>query len=233
MSMGIERGMLGRYPYASLGTGDPIVTLAGLMPTTGFGSDGAERGALGALLALEGHRPLYPPTRRPGLPRGVTIAALAAEHADALRASLNTPVDLVGTSTGGSIAQQLAADHPDVVRRLVLVPAPRAASRRTAAGYSGASPPGCGRAPAARRWPSWPRASSRRAAASSRPAPPPGCSARAWSRTRRASTTWRRRSRPRTTSTSRDARRSRPRRSSSPAATTASTRRSSSRRPRA
>jgi pimeloyl-ACP methyl ester carboxylesterase len=121
MSMGIERGMLGRYPYASLGTGDPIVTLAGLMPTTGFGSDGAVRGALGALLALEGQRRLYALNRRPGLPRGVTIAALAAEHADALRASLNTPVDLVGTSTGGSIAQQLAADHPDVVRRLVLV----------------------------------------------------------------------------------------------------------------
>src|SRR4051794_1619607 len=121
MSMGIERGMLGRYPYASLGTGDPIVTLAGLMPTTGFGSDGAVRGALGPLPALGGPRRLYALNRRPGLPRGVTIAALAAEHADALRASLNTPVDLVGTSTGGSIAQQLAADHPDVVRRLVLV----------------------------------------------------------------------------------------------------------------
>ena len=31
------------------------------------------------------------------------------------------PVDLLGMSTGGSIAQQIAAQHPDVVRRLVLV----------------------------------------------------------------------------------------------------------------
>ena len=55
-----------------------------------------------------------------------------------------THVDVVGTSTGGSIAQQLAADHPETVRRLALLstacrlgttrPRPPAARRRTAAG---------------------------------------------------------------------------------------------------
>ncbi len=59
--------------------------------------------------------------RRPGLPRGMTLAALAAEHAQALREAFDEPVDVLGASTGGSIAQQLAAEHPDVVRRLVLV----------------------------------------------------------------------------------------------------------------
>jgi pimeloyl-ACP methyl ester carboxylesterase len=51
----------------------------------------------------------------------MTMAELAAEHAEAITLGLATPVDVVGTSTGGSIAQQLAADHADVVRRLVLV----------------------------------------------------------------------------------------------------------------
>jgi pimeloyl-ACP methyl ester carboxylesterase len=59
--------------------------------------------------------------RRSGLPRGMSMAELAAEHADAIRSLDVGPVDVAGLSTGGSIAQQLAADHPDVVDRLVLL----------------------------------------------------------------------------------------------------------------
>jgi pimeloyl-ACP methyl ester carboxylesterase len=59
--------------------------------------------------------------RRPDLPPGISFAELAAEHAEAIRRSFDGPVDLLGLSTGGSIAQQIAADHPDVVRRLALL----------------------------------------------------------------------------------------------------------------
>lgn len=52
---------------------------------------------------------------------GMTMSELAAEHADVLREAFDSPVDVLGMSTGGSIAQQLAAEHPDVVRRLVLI----------------------------------------------------------------------------------------------------------------
>jgi len=59
--------------------------------------------------------------RRPDLPPGISFAELAAEHAEAIRRSFDGPVDLLGLSTGGSIAQQIAADHPEVVRRLALL----------------------------------------------------------------------------------------------------------------
>lgn len=63
------------------------------------------------------------PARRGSLSAGTTIAELAAEHARAIRSRFDRPVDVIGESTGGSIALRLALDHPDVVRRLVLVSA--------------------------------------------------------------------------------------------------------------
>jgi pimeloyl-ACP methyl ester carboxylesterase len=59
------------------------------------------------------HRPVRPPA-------GMTIAELAGWHATALRERFGEPVDVMGTSGGGAIALQLALDHPETVRRLVL-----------------------------------------------------------------------------------------------------------------
>lgn len=98
------------------------------------------RATLAPAAELAATRRLVLFNRRPHLPRGMTMAEFAAEHAEAIRGGLKTPVDVIGISTGGSIAQQLAADHPDVVRRLVLVStacrlgsAGRSAQRRVAA----------------------------------------------------------------------------------------------------
>ena len=127
-------------PYAAIGAGEPVVALAGLAPVSGVEGDGMVRATVGMFASLAGRRRLVALNRRPGLPRGMTMAQLAAEHADALRDGFDGPVDVIGTSTGGSIAQQLAADHPDVVRRLVLVstacrlgPEARREQRRVAA----------------------------------------------------------------------------------------------------
>uniref|UniRef100_UPI0024555EF7 alpha/beta fold hydrolase n=1 Tax=Nocardia abscessus TaxID=120957 RepID=UPI0024555EF7 len=56
----------------------------------------------------------------PGMAEGITMGEIAAEHADALRGEFGEPVDVLGISSGGSVALQLAADHPEVVRRLVI-----------------------------------------------------------------------------------------------------------------
>ena len=58
--------------------------------------------------------------RRPGLPQGYTLRDMAGDYATMIREELGEPVDVIGVSTGGSIAQHFAADHPDLVRRLVI-----------------------------------------------------------------------------------------------------------------
>ena len=134
----------------------------------------------------------------------MTMAELATDYAVALRAAFDGPVDVLGVSTGGSIAQQLAVDHPDVVRRLVLVRTPcRLGPPRR--GSSTGSPRAPGPAPRGRRLavhglrprPAAARAAPRRGVA--RLARAPGSSRAA------TSPIWRRRSRPRTPSTSRHA----------------------------
>jgi len=54
-------------------------------------------------------------------PPGATMQDLAAAHAAALRSTFSGPADLLGVSTGGAIALQLALDQPALVRRLVLI----------------------------------------------------------------------------------------------------------------
>jgi len=90
--------------------------------------------AIGALRELARERQVWWVNRRAGLPRPVTIADLAADYAAGIVARFDTPVDIVGVSTGGSVALQLAADHPELVRRLVLV---SAASRLGPRGKAG------------------------------------------------------------------------------------------------
>lgn len=112
---------MGSLPWAAVGSGSPVVVLAGLSPSTGVQGDGFVRSVLAPVRQLENRRRLLALNRRPGLPGDLTMARLAQEHAEALRAEFDQPADVVGVSTGGSIAQQLAAEHPDTVRRLVLI----------------------------------------------------------------------------------------------------------------
>ncbi|WP_246023386.1 alpha/beta fold hydrolase [Nocardia yunnanensis] len=64
---------------------------------------------------------VYAVSPTPGMSAGTTMAEVAADHAAAIRAEFVTAVDVLGVSSGGSIALQLAADHPDIVRTLIIV----------------------------------------------------------------------------------------------------------------
>ncbi|MFP3713459.1 alpha/beta fold hydrolase [Puerhibacterium sp. TATVAM-FAB25] len=132
---------------------EPVLVLPGLeshaQPPTRLG----QRMILGSLRPLAGARDVWWVDRRAGLRPGVTIADLAADYADGIARRHDGPVDVVGSSTGGSIALQLAADHPRLVRRLVLVsaaarlgPGGRASQRRVAEALAAGRPHAAGAA---------------------------------------------------------------------------------------
>ncbi len=58
--------------------------------------------------------------RKTGMPAGYTLQNMADDYATVIRDELGGPVDVMGGSTGGSIALHFAADHPDLVRKLII-----------------------------------------------------------------------------------------------------------------
>lgn len=74
-----------------------------------------------SLRGTEGHR-VYALGRPAALPEAVTMEEVADRYARLLRQRFDgRPVPVVGTSTGASIALQLAVDHPELVSSLVIV----------------------------------------------------------------------------------------------------------------
>lgn len=115
-------GMLGGIlPCFTLGSGPPLVVLRGFTTTHDNPKGPARSFEIKMLRPLAEHFTVRACNRAPGLAPGTTMADVARQHAEALRAEFGGPVDVLGMSSGGSIALQLAADHPGVVRRLVLV----------------------------------------------------------------------------------------------------------------
>jgi pimeloyl-ACP methyl ester carboxylesterase len=117
----VREGTLhGGLPYLAVGQGPPLVVFVGLTAehanTTGL----ARRLELRTLKPLARHFTVYAVNRKPGLPAGSTIEDLAGHYAQAIAHEFPGPVCVEGVSTGGSIAQQFAIDHPRLVRRLVL-----------------------------------------------------------------------------------------------------------------
>jgi pimeloyl-ACP methyl ester carboxylesterase len=120
----VREGLLaGGLPYLAVGQGPPLVVLSGFTAEHANPTGAARRFYLQPLKPLARHFTVYLVNRKPGLEPGATMADLAGHYAQALERTFAGPVAIVGISTGGSIAQQFAIDHPQLVGRLVLVAA--------------------------------------------------------------------------------------------------------------
>ncbi len=108
-----------------VGTGRPLVHLCGSTPNHRNPKPGWERRfTLASVLPLvRAGFEVWFTNRWPGMPTDISFAEVAAGHADALAAHFGEPVDVLGHSTGGSLALQLIADRPEVVRRCVVASA--------------------------------------------------------------------------------------------------------------
>jgi pimeloyl-ACP methyl ester carboxylesterase len=111
----------GRFPFVRIEGGSaPLVVLPGLTLKNEAPRGLAVTAYARGFRRLARDRTLYIVQRPQGLDAGTTTADLAAEYAAVLQAELGR-FDLMGLSTGGVIAQQLALAQPDAVRRLALV----------------------------------------------------------------------------------------------------------------
>ena len=110
-------------PYLRLGQGPPLVMAAGLSPEHTNPTGIWRRIYLSAALPFAEHFTVYLANRKVGLAPGATMTDIAADYAGAIESDIGQPVMLHGTSTGGSVALQVALNHPELVQRLVLASA--------------------------------------------------------------------------------------------------------------
>ncbi len=118
---GGREGRLGRgLPCLSFGEGPPLVVFPGLGMTNANPTGIQRFGEMRLLAPLARAFTVHRVSRRVGLNPGTTMGDLADDYAGALEDGFGGPADVLGISTGGSIALQLAVDRPGLVGRLVV-----------------------------------------------------------------------------------------------------------------
>ena len=66
---------------------------------------------------------VYQIGRKQNVPKDYTFTDMANDYAMMIQREFKEPVVIIGASTGGQIAQYLAADHPEIIRKLIIISA--------------------------------------------------------------------------------------------------------------
>jgi len=118
--MSIAGAFASGVPYLRMGHGPPLLMASGLTSEHKNPTGRWRRMAEKYAAPFAEHFTVYLANRRPGLAAGVTMADMAADYAAGIEEDLGEPAYVHGTSTGGSLALQLAIGHPHLVRRMVV-----------------------------------------------------------------------------------------------------------------
>lgn len=117
----VHEGLLnGRLPYISMGDGPVLVIFRTLMPTNENPKGVSRWAELRMLKPLAESFTVYSVSRPPGIKQGATMSDFTAEYAMAIENEFGSAVNIMGVSTGGSIAQQFATEYPHLVKKLVI-----------------------------------------------------------------------------------------------------------------
>src|SRR5690349_10510736 len=107
--------------YESYGSGAPLVLLHGGYGTTAvFGDRVPQLATDRRVIAVD----LQGPGRTADIDRPLSLEAMAGEIAALITYLDLGQADVMGYSLGGGVALRTAIDHPELVRRLILVSTP-------------------------------------------------------------------------------------------------------------
>jgi len=108
-------------PYAKLSDKGPVlVVLTGSELEHQPPTKTAQQGFYLGLKRLTQNYSIYLTSRKQNLPKGYTAQDMSNDVAEMIRRDVRKPVHIMGMSSGGSSAMHLAADHPDLINKLIL-----------------------------------------------------------------------------------------------------------------
>jgi pimeloyl-ACP methyl ester carboxylesterase len=121
-SLKVTTGYSGNgLPYARVGESPRILVIFDGLDFTHKPPSAMELQVTGGLMKrFASDFTVYQVRRKPGLPAGYSMRDMSDDYAGMIKEELGGPVDVMGLSTGGPIAQHFAIDHPELVRHLVL-----------------------------------------------------------------------------------------------------------------
>lgn len=117
----VEKGLFSNgIPYVRFGEGENTILIFSGGPGN-FLPSGLTLRVFNEFKHLSKNYMIYMMSRKTGLPEGYTTRDMSEDYATVIRDEFDGgPLDVMGVSYGGLIAQHLAADHPELIRRLVI-----------------------------------------------------------------------------------------------------------------